>query len=128
MGWEWGRWVLVACWAAVILFFTSIPLPEMAGVETTHADKVGHFAMYLVLGALLNRAIGWELSRCRRLFIILITAILITGFGAADEWHQQFVNRNPAVADWLADVAGGAVGAVLAAVVWRRGPQEVADA
>lgn len=125
--WERGRWWLVGGWAAIILFFTSIPLPAMPGAEAAHADKVGHFVMYMVLGVLVNRAIGRELSRCHSLFMILIPAALTSVFGAFDEWHQQFVNRNPALADWLADVAGGGVGAALATVVWRRRPQEETD-
>lgn len=127
MGWERRRWILVACWAAVILLFTSIPLPEMAGAEAAHADKAGHFAMYLVLGVLLARALGWELLCCHSLFILIISAVLVSAFGAFDEWHQQFVNRCPAVGDWLADVAGGTVGSGLAALARRSRPEEEID-
>lgn len=83
--------------------------------------------MYLVLGALVARALGWELSRRSNLFIIMMTMLLVGAFGALDEWHQQFVNRTPAVADWLADLTGAGVGAAFGALVRRRRPQEETD-
>jgi VanZ family protein len=40
-------------------------------------------------------------------------------YGVSDEFHQRFVpGRNASIEDWVADVAGAAVG-VAAAFAWR---------
>ena len=101
-----SRWVPVVAWAGVILTATSlpnVPAPPAAG-----SDKLAHLAMYAVLGFLSLRAVAASGALPR---ILLLTLISIAMFGAVDEWHQQFVpNRSADPADWVADVAGGALG------------------
>ena len=38
-------------------------------------------------------------------------------FGLLDEWHQQFVNRDPDLMDWIADVIGASLGIAAASRV-----------
>jgi VanZ family protein len=72
-------------------------------------DKIGHFAVYTVLGLLAVRAAmahGGSWGRT-----VLLTLVAIAGFAALDEWHQGFIpGRFPDIADWVADVAGATVG------------------
>lgn len=80
--------------------------------------------MYAVLAALVTRTV---LAGPPRLRLALAIAACVTGvaaFGAADEWHQRFIpGRSTELADWLADSAGAAVGAVAFALVARRRPR-----
>ena len=77
-------------------------------------DKVAHMTAFGVLAAFLE--IAWRrtrpgLSVVRRLSAILI---VLAVFGASDEIHQYFVpGRSCNLYDWMADVAGGALGLAL---------------
>jgi VanZ family protein len=91
---------------------TSIPSPPDAPEGIPHLDKVVHFAMYAVLGALVTRAL-----RTRQVAALFAAIVGIAVFGVIDEWHQQFFTRQPHILDWLADVAGAIVGVVAASRV-----------
>lgn len=107
------RWVPPLVWAGAVLVATSIPNPQLpAGVD--QLDKVAHFAMYGVLAWLLARALTRGRAAARA---IVVTLLAVAAFGAADEWHQQFIpGRSSDVADWMADVSGATFGAALAAL------------
>ena len=69
--------------------------------------------MYGVFAALLAVEAIPQMGRWRGAFIALALA---SAFGAADEWHQQFVpGRDQDVKDWAADTTGALVGAIAAA-------------
>lgn len=90
----------------------------MVPVQTSNIDKVLHFTIYTILAFLLTRQISEDTTRGRA----ATGAILIAAaFAAADEWHQQFIpGRYPELADWLADVSGATLGALLYAFVFHR--------
>lgn len=118
------RWVPAGLWAALILVGTSIPGPALPP-GPSGSDKLAHALLYGVLGVLVARAVlagagGWEHSRRRLAFIVLEALVLCGAFGAADEWHQQFVRRSTSLADWVADLAGIAIGACVVAHLGRR--------
>src|SRR5438552_6295867 len=87
------RWLPPLLWAGVILVATSLPgrwIPSTAWPfdNVVHLDKVVHFSMYGVFATLLAREAvlvlgGWQ--------SLIITVGLVSAFGAADEWHQQFI-------------------------------------
>ncbi len=108
------RWLPPAMWAALILILTSIPSPPGAPGGIPHLDKVVHFVLYAGLGWLMTRAL-----RTRRPMTLIIALVSIALFAAADEWHQRFFARDPAVLDWIADVIGAGAG-ILAALRVRR--------
>ncbi len=98
-----------AGWAAILLGIGSLHrLPQPP--SGLGLDKVGHFGMYGVLGAL--AAWGWiRAGRAPVLYIPLVVAMLV---GAADEIHQSTnPDRSAEVADLVADIAGVAVGFTL---------------
>ena len=96
---------------------TSLP-QDAVPVQTSNIDKFLHFTIYTVFAFLLTRQISVDTTRGRAVFgAVLIAA----AFAAADEWHQRFIpGRFPEFADWLADVAGAILGAVVYALVFDR--------
>lgn len=86
------------------------------GFLASFPDKVAHAGVYSVLGASLAHARYHGVPRVPHAVMITIGAV----YGATDEWHQSVVpGRVPALDDWIADVAGVALGYGLAwLVVW----------
>ena len=80
------------------------------------SDKVVHFSAYGVLGA----SVAWA-AQVRGLRGLLRSAVVVSVFGAADEWHQQFIpNRRMDARDWMADTAGAVAGLSLVTALARR--------
>lgn len=101
------RWAPSVLWAGAILIATSIPGSALPSISPfAGADKVVHFAMYGILGALLGRALA---TGSVRFALLPLAAIAL--MAAGDEWHQQWIpGRSADVHDWMADVAGATVG------------------
>lgn len=102
----------------MILAATSVPLPGGGVLDRplvlfglVEADKVGHAALYAVLGWLTVGALdAAEVSAAPRLLAGVAAA---AAFAALDEWHQSWIpSRTPEMVDWVADTAGLVVGAV----------------
>lgn len=111
------RWAPPLAWASLILIATSVPIPgAFAPASPTYADKVVHGALYAVLAWLSCRAVRvWTVRAA------VGTFVLTSLFGAADEWHQRFVSgRDPAAADWIADVLGAGAGILVFQTARRR--------
>ena len=69
-------------------------------LEWQPGDKLLHFGVYGVLGALL--AWGWRRARRRPAASWLIAGGIL--LGAVDEWQQRFVpGRSSDIMDWLVD-------------------------
>jgi VanZ family protein len=108
-------WTAVIVWAAGIFYLSSIPSYHPTPPPFPFADKVVHFGLYFVLGALLCAAL--HRTPLRRGIIVAGAIAIAALYGASDEWHQTFVfGRNASVADWVADALGACAGVAL---VWR---------
>jgi VanZ family protein len=116
-------WLLVALYCLLIFLQSAFPTPgDLPGIPGI--DKLIHLLIYLPLGLLFARAYGLSLPKpnARSLFLLAwFSAIL---YGASDEVHQSFVAaRSADPVDWLADTAGGGIGAALYLRLrgrWRR--------
>lgn len=113
--------VAAALWALVILTATSVPGSAVPTALPPWADKVVHFTLYGVLGALAARAFvvapsartarGVEAQNLNRRHAGWLAMALLAIFAGADELHQYWIRgRTPSAADWFADVAGVGVG------------------
>ncbi len=102
--------VLLVGWVALTFTLTSIPNPEF-GPSFPGVDKVAHFGFYGVAGflcALWRLELGKE-----RLASVICAVAFIALLGAVDEFHQQWIpGRSMELLDWMADLAGGAAGAL----------------
>ena len=102
---------------AVIFHFSSQsePLPAL----TEHVwDKLLHTIEYTGLAVLLFRALDGE--ALGRWWSAVLTVMIVSAYGASDEWHQVFVPmRSADVNDWLTDTLAGAIGAA-ACVLFQR--------
>ncbi|HEU4995909.1 MAG TPA: VanZ family protein [Gemmatimonadaceae bacterium] len=104
------RWLPPLLWAGVILFVTSVP-GNMLPQEVSPYDKLVHLTIYGLFAVLLTRDLSQVTTVWRAALFALTIAV---AFGAADEWHQQFIPRRDAdVTDWVADSTGAALGASL---------------
>ena len=112
------RWLPPLLWAAFILILTSIPGSHLPVLPAHNFDKIVHLAIYGVLGWLTARA--WS-GGSRALAAALAVVVLISCFGALDEWHQQFIpQRSMDLLDWAADTAGATIGVLLAIASGRK--------
>ncbi len=104
-------WWFVALAAALVLA-SSVRLPDVSGVvRFGHFDKIVHFLMFGLLATLAAR-LRWV--QAQRPFGIYTAIIIVSLFGATDEWHQQFTaGRSVELADWIVDTLGAAVAVVL---------------
>ena len=104
-------WGPVLLWAALIFALSSIPhLRTDLGTWDLVLRKLGHFAEFAVLGALLLRALGRA------------PAALALGslYALTDEVHQAFVpGRVASPLDWAIDAAGVLAGVAILARVSR---------
>ena len=113
--------VAVAVWALVILTATSVPGSAIPTSFPHWADKIVHFTLYGVLGALAARAFvaapsartarGVDARNWNRSHAGWLAMALLAIFAGVDELHQYWIRgRTPSAADWFADVAGVGVG------------------
>ena len=121
-------WLPPLLFFLLISFFSSLSHPPKVLPDFFMLDKIEHFSIYFVFGALLARSGLWELTWhpvwSYRLKIILL--ILIFSAGAIDEWHQSFVpNRDVDFFDWVADTFGALCGFALCRVIYKKHVQKI---
>jgi VanZ family protein len=115
-------WLPPLIYMIAIFHFSSEsqPLPQL----TAHVwDKALHTIEYTGLAVLVIRAILGE--GVGRLPAVVLTIVVVSSYGASDEWHQSFVPmRDADVRDWVVDTIGAAVGsAAYLGTVSRRPPR-----
>jgi VanZ family protein len=107
---QWRRMLPVTVFVIFIFAVASIPRFAPPGPEFWLRDKVAHFIEFLILGILLFRAVGWQVSASRWVTFGFLTSVGAT-IGAVNEVYQTFIpGREMSLGDWLADLAGVAVG------------------
>jgi VanZ family protein len=109
-------WLPAAAYMALIFYFSSLPHPDEDLPKVlfdTLGDKVLHVIEYAVLGCLCYRAFRITRRRFTAGNAVICAIIAASLYGGTDEVHQAFVSfRTADWTDWMADTAGGAIGAV----------------
>jgi len=108
-------WLPPLAWACFLFAGSSSSDPSLGWLAGLFpgADKVIHFGLYAVLGALLCRAVLLGGRPARRSTAIALAAGLGALYGASDELHQLFVTgRSAELLDLLADGLGSLSGSV----------------
>ena len=117
---------LLYLWGPVLahmaLIFAASSRSDTSAVPSVIPDKVMHFAVYAVLGALILRAVAGGRRSNVTLSGVLTAVVMATLYGITDEWHQSFVpGRTSDALDVVADLAGASAGAAAAAFAARVG-------
>jgi VanZ family protein len=104
-------------WMVIIFVQSSLPAIELPPVDIIGTDKLIHAGIYGLLGALCYISlIHVSKENIFTRFPLIWTAIIVSLYGASDEYHQSFVPyRSAEVLDWVAD----AVGAILIVLLIR---------
>ena len=117
-----AAWLAVAVWAAAICWLSSRTGPEIEELNVFDLwDKAAHFSAFFTGAIALTIALRWS-TAWPWLRLALFAAVVISLFGASDEYHQLFTpNRSGAdVFDWLADTLGGIAGTCATALLYAR--------
>jgi VanZ family protein len=113
--------VLAALWACLIFWESSQanPFPFLPPEIFSH-DKLLHMGAFAVLAGLAVGALaGARIASLGK--VAAIAAVLATGYGATDEWHQSYVpGRDADPWDWAADTLGAIAGAAAMTLILRR--------
>jgi len=104
-------WLPPLIYMAAIFYFSSQsqPIPQL----TEHVwDKLLHTIEYTGLAVLVFRAVSGE--GLGKWTAAVATIVLVSAYGASDEWHQMFVPmRSSDVYDWMTDTMAAAIGAAV---------------
>ncbi|MBE3064960.1 MAG: VanZ family protein [Candidatus Atribacteria bacterium] len=104
--------VFLAIVLLAVLGLSLTPHPESVLGRLSLYDKAGHFAAYVVLSFFAMRSIG------RRGALPLVLAVAAcTALGGLIEIIQPLVGRRMELGDFLVDLGGSAIGAVIAAAI-----------
>jgi VanZ family protein len=121
--WYWGP---LALYAAAIFALSAMSHPPVPRLSFPHADKLAHLIEYAGFGALMCRALAMGGEGLAPRVAFYGTVLIATLYGATDELHQAFVpNREPSMADLLADMAGAALGAFVYRIFALREREDV---
>jgi VanZ family protein len=94
------------------LIFVASSRSDLDPLPGNVLDKIVHFGVYAVLGALIARALARGRLETLDWRHVALAVLLSTLYGASDEWHQGFVpRRTPDAMDVVADALGAGAGA-----------------
>jgi hypothetical protein len=117
-----AAWLAVLAWAGGIFWLSSRSGSEIAEMNIFDVwDKAAHFSAFLAgaiaLAVALRWSTAWSWTR-----IAIFTGIVISLYGASDEYHQLFTPRRSGadIGDWVADTLGAAVGALVTTFIHAR--------
>lgn len=124
-----GLWVALACWAAGVLWLSSLTPQEMPDAAFVFMDKINHFLAYAVGGWLAASAVRLSRPLSSVAGSIALAVVIVAGFGIADESVQAFTPGRTGgdVYDWIADLIGAAAGALASVLTGERLNRMVSD-
>src|SRR5687767_10834386 len=91
----------------VTVFLSTFPVADLQP-SVPDADKIGHAAVYAVLGFLC--AVAWHRQGSSQPAAAERSMALVLLYGGLMEFLQSHVGRDPSMADWVADSVGALFG------------------
>ena len=124
-----GLWIALLCWAAGVLWLSSLTPQQMPEAAFLFMDKINHFVAYAVGGWLAASALQVSRPLSGIGGSIALAVVTVAGFGVADEAVQAFTPGRTGgdVYDWIADLLGAAVGAGLSVLTRGRLNRMISD-
>lgn len=117
--WLWWGWLLA--WAIILFILSSESDLPSTGPEFENKDKLLH-CLYFSGGAFCFLLGLWGRSGGLHTLRFAVGGLLFTAvIGALDEYHQTFTPGRSGndVFDWMADMSGGLLGAMIAILFLR---------
>ena len=107
-------WLALFCWAATILWLSSLPPQELPDAAFLAWDKINHVLAYALGGWLAASALRLSRPSASAVSRIIGAVIMIAVFGVLDEAFQTSTpgRTGGSLSDWVADVFGAVVGAL----------------
>jgi VanZ family protein len=114
--------IALASYMLLIFIVSSVPGDDISKMDLDVSDKLIHGVVYLILLILFFCSLKYQSKSVKLRNNALMYAGLFSAlYGMTDELHQYFVPmRSCELLDWIADVAGIAVGMLLIKLTWRR--------
>jgi VanZ family protein len=112
-------WTLFGVWLVAVFFASSLTGSQVSPyIPTFFLHKLAHFIAYssgaVILALSLRFSTQWSWRK-----IMVISVLVISFYGATDEWHQSFTpGRGPSVRDWLIDTVSGLIG--VSVLLWLK--------
>ena len=120
---------ILVLWGPVILqmaiIFGASSLSDPGPLPGGVSDKGGHLIGYVILSALLLRALSGGRIAGVTWRAAILAILSSTLYGVSDEFHQSFVpGRTPDIFDVMADATGATIGSALGVILhivarWR---------
>ena len=112
-------WVALLCWAAGVLWLSSLSPPELPGAAFLLSDKINHFLAYAVGGWLAANALTVTRPNATVSARLAVAVLIVTAVGVLDETLQRFTPGRAGgdVGDVIADLLGAIAGALLGLLV-----------
>lgn len=108
--------IAIALTIFVLSSKSSLPLPQ----TIKHIDKVMHFIAFFSLGISFCLWFSFATWKTKTLRTALFVVILVSLYGALDEFHQFFVPyRVPSISDWIADTLGASLAVIVYGTIIR---------
>jgi len=126
-------WTLPLAVAAAIVWLSAQSQYPLGLQLLPPLDKVAHASVFGALALVLDLALRLDRPDLPMYRRHLLVFVVVSCFGATDEWHQLFVpGRSCEFGDWVADSVGGGLGLLagsahllftrrLGALSWSRG-------
>lgn len=102
-----NAWTWVIGYMILIFVLSSLERVPVLG-DWDLNDKAKHMALFALFAFLVFRAISLYITHTG--WLIATTVLIVSLYGATDEYHQSFVpGRSPDVRDWMADTAAAVI-------------------
>lgn len=115
-------YVALLCWAAAILWLSSLTPRELPESAFLLWDKLNHVLAFAVGGWLAATAVRVSRPTMPVAGALVAAVVLIAVFGAVDETVQTLTPGRSGgnLGDWIADVIGAVLGALVSGPTYRR--------